>query len=32
VRVEAQGWNTHEQRVSTGYGENLAVRVVLTPQ
>jgi hypothetical protein len=32
VRVEAHGWSAHEQRVSTGYGENLAVRVVLTPQ
>lgn len=32
VRVEAQGWQTSEQRVSTAYGENLAVRVVLTPQ
>lgn len=32
VRVEAQGWQTSEQRVSTAYGERLAVRVVLTPQ
>ncbi|MEZ4390126.1 MAG: hypothetical protein R3A48_03435 [Polyangiales bacterium] len=30
VRVESQGWQTFEQRVTTGYGEPLAVRVQLT--
>ncbi len=30
VRVESPGWATHEERVTTGYGERLAVRVTLT--
>lgn len=29
VRVESPGWSTHEQRVVTGYGERLALRVEL---
>lgn len=31
VRVEAVGWQSAEQRVTTAFGERLAVRVVMTP-